>query len=106
MEKESERPDFIVEKKGFSAITVGTGNPISFGHAAIKNFNFELTSELCKPAQDYTCQIHIYNNPAKRGIEKVSLGFSISSFNYLECLEFILAYSGKYMIQVFENYPV
>lgn len=45
----------IVEEKGYSAVVVG-----SFGHAALKSFDYQLTSNDCKPSQGYTNEIHIW----------------------------------------------
>ena len=32
----------------------------SFGHAALKNFDYQLTKEHCKPSQGYTNELYIY----------------------------------------------
>ena len=45
----------IVEEKGYSAVCVG-----SFGHAALKSFDYQLTKEHCKPSEGYTNEIHIW----------------------------------------------
>lgn len=45
----------IVEQKGYSAVCVG-----SFGHAALKNFEYQLTAEDCKPSQGYTNELYIW----------------------------------------------
>merc|ERR1719230_2360713 len=45
----------IVEEKGYSAVCVG-----SFGHAALKNFDYQLTAENCKPSQGYTNELYIW----------------------------------------------
>merc|ERR1719399_939738 len=45
----------IVETKGYSAVCVG-----SFGHAALKSFDYQLTKEHCKPSQGYTNELHIW----------------------------------------------
>ena len=45
----------IVEEKGYSAVVVG-----SFGHAALKSFDYQLTKEHCKPSEGYTNEIHIW----------------------------------------------
>ena len=45
----------IVEQKGYSAVCVG-----SFGHAALKNFDYQLTKDHCKPSQGYTNELYIY----------------------------------------------
>jgi len=45
----------IVEEKGYSAVCVG-----SFGHAALKKFDYQLTKEHCKPSQGYTNELHIW----------------------------------------------
>jgi len=44
-----------VEQKGYSAVCVG-----SFGHAALKSFDFQLTKEHCKPSLGYTNELHIW----------------------------------------------
>ena len=51
----------IVEEKGYSAMSIG-----SFGHAALKDFDFALTPQHCKRASGYTCTIHIYNPPTPK----------------------------------------
>ena len=51
----------IVEANNWSAITVG-----SFGHAALKDFDFALTPQHCKRASGYTCSIHIYTPPTPK----------------------------------------
>merc|ERR1719487_792335 len=45
----------IVEEKGYSAVCVG-----SFGHAALKSFDYQLTKEHCKPSSGYTNELHIF----------------------------------------------
>merc|ERR1719267_350532 len=45
----------IVEAKGYSAVCVG-----SFGHAALKSFDYQLTKEHCQPSQGYTNELHIW----------------------------------------------
>merc|ERR1719473_516505 len=45
----------IVEQKGYSAVCVG-----SFGHAALKSFNYQLTAEHCKPSHGYTNELYIW----------------------------------------------
>merc|ERR1719453_1696822 len=40
---------------GYSAVCVG-----SFSHAALKNFDYQLTKEHCKPSQGYTNELHIW----------------------------------------------
>jgi hypothetical protein len=55
----------IVEKKNYSAVTVSNGTP-SFGHAALKNFDYQLTKEHCKPMTtccNHPCTIWIYTSP-------------------------------------------
>lgn len=55
----------IVEQRGYSAITVSSGNP-SFGHAALKKFSFQLRPEHCKPISTccrHPCTIYIYEPP-------------------------------------------
>ena len=49
----------MVETKGYSAFTVSPGQQ-SFGHAALKKFDYALTKEHCKPT-GYSCTIYIYN---------------------------------------------
>jgi len=44
----------IVEKKGYSAVCVG-----SFGHAALKSFDYQLTKEHCAKSHGYTNELHI-----------------------------------------------
>jgi len=46
----------IVEQKGYSAISVG-----SFGHAAVKSFNYQLKLSHCRPTNGYTNTIYIYS---------------------------------------------
>merc|ERR1711963_167947 len=51
-----------VEECGYSAITVSDGDP-SFGHAALKQFQYQLTSDHCKPKSNcchHPCKIYIY----------------------------------------------
>merc|ERR1719267_449231 len=50
----------IVEQKGYSAVCVG-----SFGHAALKNFDYQLTKEHCKPSHGYTNDLYIWVPDAK-----------------------------------------
>ena len=60
----------IAEAKNYSAITVSAGEP-SFGHAALKNFPYQLTKEHCKPIDTcchHPCTIYIYTAPP--GIKK------------------------------------
>jgi hypothetical protein len=45
----------IVEEKGYSAVCVG-----SFGHAALKSFEYQLTKEHCQPSEGYTNELHIW----------------------------------------------
>ena len=45
-----------VERKGYSAISVGS----SFGHAALKSFDYQLTKGHMRPSQGYTNEIHVY----------------------------------------------
>ena len=45
----------IVEQKGYSAVCVG-----SFGHAALKQFPYQLTAGHCKPSQGYTNTLYIW----------------------------------------------
>merc|ERR1719198_920202 len=51
----------IVEQKGYSAVVVG-----SFGHAALKSFDYQLTKAHCKPSQGYTNEIHIWHPSGQR----------------------------------------
>jgi len=54
----------MVIKKGYSAFTVSSGEP-SFGHAALKKFNFNVTPLTCKPITTcchHPCTIYIYNS--------------------------------------------
>eukprot|EP00927_Polykrikos_kofoidii_P053189 TRINITY_DN4745_c0_g1_i14.p1 TRINITY_DN4745_c0_g1~~TRINITY_DN4745_c0_g1_i14.p1 ORF type:complete len:406 (-),score=25.32 TRINITY_DN4745_c0_g1_i14:93-1310(-) len=56
----------IVEEKGYSAITVSNGYP-SFGHAALKKFDYQLTPAHCKPITTccrHPCKIYIYTPPS------------------------------------------
>jgi len=53
----------IVEKKGYSAISVG-----GFGHAALKKFNYQLTSKHCARSRGYTNQLFIYFPGQSEGI--------------------------------------
>ena len=48
----------IVEQNNWSAICVG-----SFGHAALKNFDFQLRQHHCKPSQGYNCTIFVFTPP-------------------------------------------
>jgi hypothetical protein len=53
-----------VEQKSYSAITVSNGHP-SFGHAALKKFDFQLTHMHCKPISSccrHPCKIYIYTS--------------------------------------------
>merc|ERR550534_461039 len=45
----------IVEKKGYSAISVGC-----FGHAALKKFDYQLTAKHCATSHGYTNQLFIW----------------------------------------------
>ena len=45
----------IVEEKGYSAVCVG-----SFGHAALKSFDYQLTKEHCAPSLGYTNDLYIW----------------------------------------------
>lgn len=49
-----------VENKGYSALCVSP-NSTSFGHAALKKFNYNLTPLQCKPTP-YECIIYIWNS--------------------------------------------
>jgi len=46
----------IVEQNGYSGFSVG-----SFGHAALKSFNYQLELSHCRPSQGYTNTIYIYS---------------------------------------------
>ena len=59
----------IAEQQVYSAITVSNADPQSFGHAALKNFDYQLEKEHCKPASGYSCTIYIYKAPP--GLKKV-----------------------------------
>ena len=48
----------IVEQNNWSAICVG-----SFGHAALKNFDFQLRQHHCKPSRGYTCALFVFTPP-------------------------------------------
>ena len=52
----------IVEQKGYSAICVG-----SFGHAALKQFSYQLTPGHCKPSRGYTNTLYIYSGGGSGG---------------------------------------
>ena len=69
----------IVEEKGYSAFAVSPDQR-SFGHAALKKFDFELTEEHCKPT-DYSCTIYIYNTSGGRR----ALDALIVSTNFCQC---------------------
>ena len=58
----------IVEEKGYSAISVG-----SFGFAALKSFDYQLTKEHCKPSHGYTNELHIWF-PSVRGSRPLPSG--------------------------------
>merc|ERR1719487_2691402 len=45
----------IVEQKGYSAVCVG-----SFGHAALKSFDYQLTKEHCAPSNGYTNDLYVW----------------------------------------------
>eukprot|EP00927_Polykrikos_kofoidii_P066800 TRINITY_DN62361_c0_g1_i1.p1 TRINITY_DN62361_c0_g1~~TRINITY_DN62361_c0_g1_i1.p1 ORF type:complete len:861 (-),score=115.43 TRINITY_DN62361_c0_g1_i1:180-2690(-) len=52
-----------VENRDYSAITVSAGVP-SFGHAALKKFDYPLTPEHCRPITEccnHPCTIHIWS---------------------------------------------
>jgi len=48
-----------VEEKGYSAFAISPDS-VSYAHAALKKFNYNLTPVHCKPT-DYECHIHIWN---------------------------------------------
>jgi len=48
----------IVEEQSYSAVVTG-----SFGHAALKCFDYQLTAQHCKPTTGYKCTIWIYKRP-------------------------------------------
>jgi hypothetical protein len=65
----------IVERFNYSCITVSSGKP-SFGHAAIKNFDFQLTPAHCKPIStccSHPCTIYIYKRPSSVQPQGLSL---------------------------------
>jgi len=45
----------VVEEKGYSAVCVG-----SFGHAALKSFDYQPQKTHCKKSQGYTNELHIW----------------------------------------------
>ena len=49
----------MVVDKGYSAVCVG-----SFGHAALKKFDYQLEASHCKPSQGYTNTIYILHKGA------------------------------------------
>ena len=54
----------MVINKKYSAVTVSAGDP-SFGHAALKKFNFKLTKDRCKPVTTccrHPCIIYIWKH--------------------------------------------
>ena len=51
----------IVEQNNWSAICVG-----SFGHAALKTFDFQLRQHHCKPSKGYTCTIFVFTPPSHK----------------------------------------
>jgi hypothetical protein len=53
----------MCEEKNYSAFSVCSAGVPSFGHAALKKFDFKLTKEDCKPTQGYSCLIFIYESP-------------------------------------------
>jgi len=61
----------IVEEKGYSAISVG-----SFGHAALKKFDYQLTVSHCKATSGYTNQLYIWypksSGPSVEGSRKIN----------------------------------
>ena len=53
----------LVVKEGYTAFTVSSGEP-SFGHAALKEFDYQLTEEHCTPistTHKHPCTIYIYH---------------------------------------------
>lgn len=65
-----------VEESGYSAITVSDGHP-SFGHAALKQFQYQLTSEHCKPISTcchHPCKIYIYTPPPRMQRPQLPVG--------------------------------
>jgi len=72
----------IVERKGYSAVCVG-----SFGHAALKSFDYQLEATHCKPSQGYTNELYIFfpdgerAKPAKVEVPrpKIPPGFAFHS---------------------------
>merc|ERR1712183_49647 len=103
----------MVEKKGYSAISVSP-NSESFKHAALKKFDYQLTSEHCKP-QGYKCTIYIYNKddtnkgnlPAPISSEQVKGGVWTAHSNIDMCgqgdVEIIPDWEKKYSIKDLQN---
>jgi len=62
----------IVEQNGYSGFSVG-----SFGHAALKSFNYQLTLSHCRPSPGYTNTIYIYSPENKIPSEaEIPLGWN------------------------------
>ena len=57
----------IVEQKGYSAVCVG-----NFGHAALKQFPYQLTAGHCKPSQGYTNTLYIWSGSGSGSPSKVA----------------------------------
>ena len=57
----------IVEQKGYSAVCVG-----NFGHAALKQFPYQLTAGHCKPSQGYTNTLYIWSGGGSGSPSKVA----------------------------------
>lgn len=65
-----------VEGQCWSAVTVG-----SFGHAALKSFDYQLTKKHCKPSKGYTNEIHVYypnGNAPKDGVNPSEMSVGVS----------------------------
>jgi len=62
----------ICEDKGYSAFTVSSGQP-SFGHAALKKFDYKLTTNHCRPISEthkHPCTIYILHRDGKEQAKK------------------------------------
>ena len=59
----------IVERKGYSAISVG-----SFDHAALKKFPYQLTAGHCAPSPGYSNTLYIWNSDGFEDDESGALG--------------------------------
>lgn len=61
-----------VENKGYSAVCVG-----SFGHAALKKFDYQLTKEHCAPSHGYTNTLYIWFPEGADGARGVGAGVGV-----------------------------